>query len=105
MKNTNQLHKEHCYSGFGNHRIYPKTNKSLMLKSGKITRNLTEKEAGELIAEAQKGNFQGSANVVIEFSSDAAANKLAKSFSRLANNPSFKLDVTFKRINKNENNN
>lgn len=76
--------------------------KSLMLKGGKLTRVINQKQAAELMKQVEDGEYFGSANVVIEFENDKDGVKIAKSFSRLAANPAFKLNVTFKKINKNE---
>lgn len=116
--NTNDLHTEQyiqnapgvmrterCYSGHGRQkaRIFPDAKDALTSKNG-TTKKLTQKQASELMAEVEKGDYKGEADIVIEFTDDKKATKLAQKFRRLAENPSFKLNITFKRKNLNEQN-
>jgi Na+-transporting NADH:ubiquinone oxidoreductase subunit NqrA len=67
-------------------------NKSIVMKT--ITTAYTNQEVAELMA----GDKRGSANVVIEYKTDAEAEKKARQFKRLAQDPSFDLKITFKKL-------
>lgn len=69
-------------------------NKSLLLKSGKSTRTLTESETSELMAIGviHKGF------ITIKFKTEKEGLIKANKFKRLARNPSIQLNVKFEKI-------
>lgn len=94
--NTNQLHDIHNVDSKG-HRTHPTASGSIVTKTGQ-TKKLTQKESASLFALVEKGEFQGEIDVEIEFLTEEQGFKMAKNFSRLAENPAVKLNVTFKKI-------
>lgn len=93
--NINQLHDIHNVKN--GHRTHPSTSGSIVTSTGQ-TKKLTQSESASLFALVEKGNFQGEIDVEIEFLTEKEGLKMAKKFSRLAENPAVKLNVTFKKI-------
>ena len=78
---------------------------SIMVKSGKQTKVIGKKKADELVKQFKNGAYLGTADVLVEYYTEKEGLRIAKSFTRLAKNPAFNLKITFKKIQKNENNN
>lgn len=94
--NTNQLHsREHLHPS--GRRTFSTIEGSIMLKNGN-TKNITQKEAKLLFEQVEKGDFLGKIDVLIEFKTEKQGMKLAKQFSRLADNPAVQLNVQFQKI-------
>jgi len=102
-QNTNELHRQ-VYRASENHREFPKVEGSIIQKNGN-TKKMTTKEAKLLFEEVEKGNFKGVVDVEIVFNTEKEGVQLAKKFSRLAENPAVKLNVKFKNLSYEKNQN
>tara|TARA_R110000851_G_scaffold112182_1_gene236160 strand:- start:456 stop:761 length:306 start_codon:yes stop_codon:yes gene_type:complete len=101
MKDTNQLHKENCYTYYGK-RIHAKPRSALVTKSG-LTTKISESKLNDYFEQLKSSGYQGHVDVVIRFKTEPEGLRKAKSFQRLANNPLIQLNVQFKKVSNDKN--
>jgi hypothetical protein len=101
MKDTNQLHKENCFTFYGK-RIYPKHKDILVTKTG-LTKKISASKLTSYLEQLKLSGYEGTVDVVITFKTEAEGVKKAKLFRNLADNPLVRLNVKFKKESNDKN--
>lgn len=95
-KNTNELFDEHLVSHNGMFCNRPKMSGSIMTPSLTKTKKIPARQIKEMLNSGEKKAW---IDVVIEYSDEKEAMRLAKKFKSLADNPQVVLTIKFKNTN------
>ena len=95
--NTNELYQRNVRNGNSGYPDNYLSSKSIMNKSGSNTRFMTIAEAKKIINNTGLEK-QATIKGVVRFKTEKEGLRLANSFKRLARNPLVKLEITFEKI-------